>query len=335
MLLGVQFRMNYTENALNVLVAKSCRGIGKSWIVKNFGGGEAVDDVVSLLNDSSRGGPVAVDWFEANRAALRGVLDGLAGFADGVIAIGDAGFPPCRGNVKGGERPVCLLYRGDLGLLQSTNRNVAVIGLRGPDGDTETLEQEIVAELVGNGATIVSGLALGCDTIAHRQALDSGGKTVAILPSPLNDVMPETNRGLADEIAEGGGLLISEYHEGPKSREELGGRYQERDRLQALFSDCVVLTASYAKNNRGDDSGSRHAMQYALDYSILRAVIYDDKVHAGNAMYDLNRQVMGERDDVVVMNRSNLASAVERVMASRPRPSTVSEPVQADLLLGA
>ena len=323
--------MNYTENALNVLVAKSCKGIGRAWVVRNLAGGETVDAVVSLLNDGSR--DITVDWFESGRVALKGVLDGLGGYVDGVVAFGDAGFPPCRGNVKAGERPVCLLYRGDLGLLQSSGRNVAVIGLRSPDDDTAELEREVVAELAGRGATIVSGLALGCDTVAHRQALDSGGKTVAILPSPLDDVMPAENRGLADEIVAGGGLLVTEYHEAAKSREELSGRYIERDRLQALFSDCVVLSASYARNDRGNDSGSRFAMEYALGYSIPRAVIYDDAVHAGRAKYDLNRQVMGERDDVIVISRVNLAAAVGRVMERGP--GFASGPVQGGLPLGA
>ena len=312
-----EIAVNYTENAANVLTAKSYKGIGKAWIVKHLKGDETVSAIVSLLNNSSKGGDLtSVNEFEKRRAAFKVALDKLHSVADGAMAFGDAGFPSCRGNVKNSEQPVFLLYRGDLGLLQPTNRNVAVIGLLNPDHDTEMLEREVVAQLVKSGATIVSGLALGCDTIAHRQTLDSGGKTVAILPSSLNNIIPAVNRDLADEIARNDGLLVTEYHDEPKSRMELTARYQERDRLQALFSDGVLLSASYAKNDQGNDSGARLAMQYALDYSIPRAVVYDAKAHADRAKYDLNRQLISEQGDIVVIDHENLVPRVEQVMAA-------------------
>lgn len=60
-----------------------------------------------------------------------------------------------------------------------------------PEGNIEEREREIVDKFVKAGATIISGLALGCDSISHRQALDSNGKTVAILPSPLSNILPK------------------------------------------------------------------------------------------------------------------------------------------------
>ncbi len=217
--------------------------------------------------------------------------------------------------VKNGEKPVVLFYRGDLNLLGKHRKNIAVIGLLNPDKDTESVERNIVADLVNNGATIVSGLALGCDSIAHKQALLSGGKTVAILPSPLNEILPQANKGLAEEIVRSQGLLISEYYEKVKSKMELSGRYQERDRLQALFSDCVVLSASYAKNDLGNDSGSRLAMEYALSYSIPRAVMYDSKLNADNPKYDLNRQLIRESDEIIVISGENVKSSVRQILS--------------------
>lgn len=75
---------------------------------------------------------------------------------------------------------------------------------------------------------------------------------------------------------------------------ELSSRYQERDRLQALYSNSIVLAASYAKNDIGNDSGSRLAMGYAKDYLIPRVVIYDEESDSNNPKYDLNRQIIGE-----------------------------------------
>ena len=215
--------------------------------------------------------------------------------------------------------------------LSTSNNNVAVIGLLNPSQEIEVIEREVVAGLVKQGSVIVSGLALGCDSIAHLQTLDINGKTVAILPCPLNDIMPAKNRSLAERIATHRGLLISEYLTAAKSKMELGGRYQERDRLQALFSDSIVLTASYAKNDVGNDSGSRLAMGYAKDYSIPRVVIYDGDNHASDPMFDLNRQIICEDADVLVVNRKNVESALPNIL--RLKPSIVPRnPVQQSMI---
>lgn len=311
--------MKISDNALNILAAKTYRGIGRAWVVRHIRGGESVNSVVARLNeDAKEERRITPEDFESNREIIKSYIGKLSDFADGVVAIGDPNFPSYRGNVKNSEQPVVLFYRGELSLLNITNKNVAVIGLLNPDKDTEAIESEVVSRLVGNGATIVSGLALGCDSIAHRQALRSNGKTVAILPSSLNEILPAANKELANEIIRNGGLLITEYYEKAKSKMELSGRYQERDRLQALFSDCVILSASYAKNDLGNDSGSRLAMEYALNYSIPRFVIYDPASDAGNPKYDLNRQLIREQSGIIVINRENLESAVSSVVSNLP-----------------
>lgn len=313
--------MQYSENAINILAAKTYKGIGRAWISKNLNKNKTIDSIVSLLNrDSKESYDITLQNFEENRESIRKDILNLKGFVDGVVAIGDPEFPPHRGEVKGSERPVALFYRGDLSLLRSANKNIAVIGLLSPDSDIEKIEKGVVAELVKNGATIVSGLALGCDSIAHRQTLDLNGETIAILPSPLGKVLPTANVKLADEIVQSKGLVITEYYTDAQSKKELSGRYQERDRLQALFSDSVILMASYAKNNQGNDSGSRLAMGYALDYSIPRAVVYDSVNDANNDKYDLNRQlIMGDDNQkLTVINPNNgLVPTIKKIMSTK------------------
>jgi len=309
--------MNYTENALNILIAKTYKGIGRAWIIKNLKGNERVETIVSLLNKGLKEGfSTSIDEFERKKTRLQEYLKKMEDFLDGIVAIGDVNFPPYRGIVKASEQPIFLFYRGDLTLLKASNKNIAVIGLLNPDSDIEIMEQKVVAELVKNEVTIVSGLALGCDTIAHKQALASNGKTIAILPSPLNDIIPATNKLLANEIIEKNGLLISEYYENAKSKMELSSRYQERDRLQALFSDNIILSASYAKNEQGNDSGSRLAMEYALSYSIPRAVVYDQEININNPKYDLSRQLIKEQKDVTVINRNNISETMKKLISS-------------------
>jgi DNA processing protein len=307
--------MKYSENAINVMAARIYKGIGRAWIVKNLSTPKSVDAIVRLLNESTKsGGEVTIDDFNKKKATLRRILAESSGVIDGVVAIGDDNFPPHRGSVKNSERPIFLFYRGDLSLLSANSKNVAVIGLLNPSKEIETVERKLVSGLVTSGAVIISGLALGCDSIAHQQALASNGKTVAILPSPLSDIMPTKNKDLASDIIASGGLLISEYLTAPKSKMELSGRYQERDRLQALFSDSIVLSASYAKNDIGNDSGSRLAMGYAKNYLIPRAVIYDQEQHLSNPMFDLNRQIIQEEPSVVIFNEKNINSVLPKII---------------------
>ncbi len=320
-----------SENVLNVLAAKTYRGIGRAWVVKNLRGNESTERIVSLLRESAKEDrTITQEDFDVVRDQIGDSITRMTGLIDGVVAIGDKEFPSYRGNVKSSEQPVVLFYRGDLGLLSRQSKNAAVIGLLTPDEETEVVESEMVSKLVSCGVTIVSGLALGCDTVAHRQALRSGGKTVAILPSPLHEILPSTNKNLAEEIVNKSGLLVTEYYERAKSKMELSGRYQERDRLQALFSDCVILAASYAKNDMGLDSGARLAMEYAKNYAIPRAVMYDSSRDGKNPKYDLNRQLISEQVGIAVINRDNLSSLVEEILYKRS-PQPVESIGQADL----
>ena len=310
--------MKFTDNALNVLTTKTFRGIGRAWIVKHLKGNESTAKLAALLNqDAKKGRTISIYEFEDRKKSIRSQFEQLAGVVDGIVAVGDSNFPLHRGVVKNSEKPIALFYRGDLRLLEKQNKNVTVIGLLNPDEDTEEFEKRVVSRLVSYGVTIVSGLALGCDSVAHEQALLSGGKTVAILPSPITDILPQRNKELAEEIVQKDGLLVSEYYEKVNSRSELGGRYQERDRLQALFSDCVILSASYAKNNLGNDSGSRHAMNYALSYSIVRAITYDSELNAGNPKYDLNRQLIREDNSVIVIAGDNMQEALKKILSKQ------------------
>lgn len=332
--------MKYTENSLNILTAKSYKGIGNAWIVKNLKGNESIETIVSLLNKTIKGEQTNEDEFERlkNNFEKKLIEKFNNELCDGFVALGDKDFPQHRGNVKDSERPIFLYYKGNIDLLSIDNKNITVIGLLNPEGDIEERERKIVAQFVKNGATIISGLAFGCDSISHQQALDSNGKTVAVLPSPLNSIMPARNKGLAFQIVEEGGLLVTEYGTDFKSQMELSSRYKERDRLQALFCDTIVLAASYAQNSAERwkmfgqklDSGARLAMGFAKDYGIPRAVMYDEHIDNNNPMFDLNRDLIKEQNDITIITQDNISDKVKKVMQKNQTFNNKS-PIQGNL----
>lgn len=321
--------MKYTDNALNILTAKSYKGIGNAWIVKNLGNNESVESIVALLNKSTKGQPTTVEEFVQLKSKFESaILNKMSGFCDGFVALGDNDFPQHRGKVKDSERPVFLYYKGNIELLDTANKNISVIGLLNPTEEIEMREQKLVAEFVRRGATIVSGLALGCDSISHREALNSNGKTIAILPSPLTSILPASNKGLAFQIVDEGGLLVTEYGNDFKSQMELSTRYKERDRLQALFCDTIVLAASYSQKSAEHwlhlygqklDSGARLAMGYAKDYNIPRAVMYDRGVDENNPMFDLCREIIKESHNLTIIGQENYLDKVNAILSQEVR----------------
>ena len=299
--------MNYTENAINILTVRTFPKKGPAWINNKLKGNESIIFLCNLLE-------IGEYDFLKKRDRVEATIKQLNDSIDGIVAIGDSNFPKVRGNVKSADIPIALFYKGNINLLQNNNLNIAVIGVLNPDDKIEKTETIVTEEILKHGATIVSGLALGCDSIAHKTALKNNGKTIAILPSPLNSIIPKENADLANKIIEHDGLLVSEYYDNPQSKYEMVNRFIVRDRLQALYSDAVLLAASYAQNNLGNDSGSRHAMGKAKDYGIKRAVIYNELKHKGNPMYDLNRQILQEDRSTIRIDSVNMEEMVKKLV---------------------
>lgn len=272
--------MKYSEIALKILAAKECKIIktnAQFW--KEFYNQEKLENYI--LNNKE-----VCDKAEEIAAEMEKRDE-----REGMVCVFDKEFPYINPKVRNkGEKPFLLFYKGNLSLLHDLNRNVAVIGLIDPDEQIVEREKEIVKRLVENNMVVVSGLALGCDTVAHKTCLEKKGKTIAILPCPINKIYPAENRSLADEIVEGDGLLLTEYYKDASSKYEMTSRLVARDRLQAMFSKAVILIASYRKGE--GDSGSRHAVEAAEKYGIERYVMYNEKTDGNNIKFGLNKDLV-------------------------------------------
>jgi DNA processing protein len=151
-----------------------------------------------------------------------------------VVTSRDRDYPP-RLAATAGKPPVLHLL-GEHGVV--AERCVAIVGTRRASGYGLTVAAELADELARAGVVIVSGLAIGIDAAAHRAALAAGGRTAAVLPSPLARVYPPRHQALSREIVARGGLLLSELPAG-----QAIGRpdFARRNRIIAGLSDAVVV----------------------------------------------------------------------------------------------
>ncbi len=225
-----------------------------------------------------------------------------------IVCYFDENFPKIPESVPGNDRPFLFAYRGYLSLLNAFDNNIAVIGVKEPNDEIAKREKKIVSKIIEYGFCVVSGLADGCDTIAHTECVKNSCKTVAFLPSTLDKIYPPKNFGLSQKIVENGGLVVSEYVVEPKSRGEGISRFVERDRLQAMFSKEVVLIASYRYGE--GDSGSRHAMQKAKMYGKQRFIMFDKQKDFGKAIFGLNQDLL--KENVTILTEKSIKDLVLR-----------------------
>jgi DNA processing protein len=153
------------------------------------------------------------------------------------------------------DGPPPLLYI--VGSLEDIDRwAVAVVGTRRVTAYGRQMTQEIVAGLVRNGVTIISGLARGVDAIAHKTALEHGGRTIAVLGSGPDNVYPPEHRDLARKIVRGRGAVISDY---PLGTEPEARNFPPRNRIISGLSLGVVVVEA------GDRSGATITAKRALE----------------------------------------------------------------------
>ncbi len=151
-------------------------------------------------------------------------------------------------------RPPVLYVAGSLDALQGAS--VAIVGTRRASGYGRSVATDIGDALARAGLVVVSGLAVGIDAEAHRAALEAGGRSVAVLPSPLDRVYPPRHTRLADQLRSSGGALVTEV---PPGRAIGRPDFARRNRLIAGLAQSVVVVEA------PDRSGALLTASIALD----------------------------------------------------------------------
>jgi len=168
-----------------------------------------------------------------------------------VLTWDDPAYPSRLLNIY--NPPPVLYVKGEI--LDEDQWAVAVVGTRGATVYGKEATRQIASDLARNKVTIVSGLARGIDSEAHRAALDAGGRTIAVLGSGVDIIYPSESRKLAQAIVEQG-ALVSEYAMGtpPES-----SNFPPRNRIISGLSLGVVIVEA------GERSGALITADYALE----------------------------------------------------------------------
>ncbi len=196
------------------------------------------------------------DEFAAARSGIDpdGIMEKLAKENIKTVAIDDKLYPKPLKEIY--SPPALLYYKGKLP--ENEEFNIAVVGSRKYSSYGQMAAERIVEDLAKNNLTIVSGLALGIDALAHNAALKARGRTIAVLGSGLDkqSIYPYSNRYLADKIAASGGAVISEF---PVGSPPLKHHFPQRNRvISGLSLGTLVIEAS-------KKSGSLITAQFALE----------------------------------------------------------------------
>lgn len=185
--------------------------------------------------------------------------------------------------------PEKLFVEGDSSLL-SHGLRVAIVGSRKATPSGLRRAQSLVKALVEHDITVVSGLAEGIDTVAHETAIALGGKTIAVLGTPLSKAYPAKNKDLLDLIKRDH-LAVSQFPEGcPPKRDN----FPQRNRTMALISDATVIVEASEK------SGTRHqgweAIRLGRLVYIMQNVADDPALSWPKEMIGYGAQVLTRED---------------------------------------
>ena len=168
------------------------------------------------------------------------------------LVLGEGGYPKRLKRLRHPPKQLYCLGANLNQLLQLPA--VAIVGSRVVSPYGRQVSYDLARKLAEQGVVIISGLAMGVDSLAHEAALEAGGSTIAVLPSPVDDVYPAINRPLARQILEAGGILVSEY---ASHNYAFKSNFVARNRIVAGLAHTVVITEA-AKG-----SGSLHTARFA------------------------------------------------------------------------
>lgn len=204
------------------------------------------------------------------------------------------------------DPPFIIYYRGGLKALEKLNKNdngLAVVGSRQSSPYAKVACSFLLPPVIKEGIVIISGLALGVDSLAHQAALENKAPTIAILGSGLDEksLYPPANRYLAREICSNGGILLSEF---PPASRILPINFRRRNRLISGLAPAVLIIEA------GKHSGALITAGYALEQGrevlAVPGNILSENSAGTNRLLSEGAKLVAEPQDILDLFPKNL-----------------------------
>jgi len=213
--------------------------------------------------------------------------------------------------------PPVLFYQGKI---KAEEYSLAVVGTRKTSNYGRQVVPQIVKPLAENKITIVSGLALGIDSLAHQATLQATGRTIAVLGAGLDKIYPQSNQKLADKIIDSGGLLLSEF---PPATIPLKGNFPRRNRIiSGLALGTLVIEAP-------EKSGALITAYYSLEQNrevfAVPGSIFSKNSAGTNKLIKLGAKAVTKAQDI--LEALNLKSSIRYLENKKIIPETKEEKI--------
>jgi DNA processing protein len=209
------------------------------------------------------------------------------------INFGESLFPSRLGSIP--APPERLWVSGcPERLPEWSTRSIAVVGSRAASRDGLDNARRVATGLAHAGVVVVSGLARGIDSVAHRAALDAGGCTIAVLGSGLDRLYPPEHEALAGEIA-ATGAVVSEY---PPATTPQPWLFPRRNRLVSGFADAVVVVEAPEKS--GALITASAALEQGKDVMVLPGRIAGHRNRGGHLLIRDGAKLVESADDILL-----------------------------------
>jgi len=233
-----------------------------------------------------------------------------------VVTIADENYPKLLKEIW--NPPAILYIKSDSP--QKDDFNLAVVGTRKISSYGKQITPVLTRDLISNGFSVVSGLALGVDALAHKTAVEAGGKTIAVLGSGVDEqsIYPVQNRYLASQIIESGGAVISEY---PVGTLALPTHFPHRNRIiSGLSLGTLVIEAA-------EESGALITAKCALEQNrevfAVPGSIFSPTSTGPNNLIKMGAKTVTSINDI--LETLNLIHAVDFIQNKKILPATPEE----------
>ncbi len=229
-------------------------------------------------------------------------LDGVKALGGDILILDDGSYPPLLREIA--DPPITLYVRGDWQACFD-QPCVAVIGSRNCSTYGQNAAEMLSRDLASRGICVVSGLARGIDTSAHRGAIAGGGRTIAVIGTGLDSIYPKENAKLVDEIIASGGAVVSQF---PLGTPPLKDNFPYRNRIISGLSLGVLIVE--ASERSGSLITARLAMEQNREVMAVPGNITSGKSYGTNYLIKAGAKLVQQWQDVVAELPAEISSVI-------------------------